>query len=114
MQTVYVFFCTAILSELLLVGFRKIPFTCLHVVNKDLVLVNVIFFFLGFAFFGPGNAVIEARLLQNPTRLALLPILYIAVRIGARRRERDLSPGNRTLIFEDRPEAAIQVLDLSR
>jgi hypothetical protein len=114
MQTIYVFFCTAILCELLLVGFRKIPFTCLHVVNKDLVLVNVILFFVGFSFFSLVNAATEARLLQNPTRLALLPILYLAVRIGVRRRERDLSPGERSLIFEDRPEASIQVLDLSR
>ncbi len=114
LQTAYVLCCSAILSELLLLHFRKIPFTCLHVVNKDLVLVMVIVFLVGWAFFAPINAALEARLIENTSRLILLPILYIAVRLGVRRRENDLPLRDRSLIFEDRPEAAIQVLDLSR
>jgi hypothetical protein len=113
LQTGYVLLSSAILAERVLFGFRKIPFTCLHVMSKDLVLVMVILFFVGFSFFGPANASVEAGLIENPARLVFLLFLYAAVRLGVRVREQRLPAADRTLIFEDRPESPIQVLDLS-
>jgi hypothetical protein len=113
LQTGYVLLSSAILAELLLFGFRKIPFTCLHVMSKDLALVMVILFFVGFSFFGSANASLEASLLERPSGLVWLPFLYAGVCLVGRKREQRLPASDRALIFEDRPESPIQLLDLS-
>ena len=113
LHTAYVLISSMALAQLLLIGFRKIPFTCTHVVSKDKVLVMVILFLVGYSFFGPANAEIEAGLLDNPARLLLLPMLYAAIVAIVRIRERELPPAERVLIFDDRPQPEIQVLDLS-
>jgi hypothetical protein len=110
----YVLICCAVLGDLLLAGFRKIPFTCLHVVSKDRVLVMAIFFVIGFVFFSPVNATIEATLLQHPPRFVLPALLLALVHFGIDRHERNKRYTDRILLFEDRPESPIQVLDLSR
>jgi hypothetical protein len=104
---------SAALAEFLLAGFRKIPFTCLHVMSKDRVLVMVIVFLLGYSFFGPTNAVLELTFLDHPSRMLVLPLLLTALRLGVRAAEKDLPPAERDLIFEDRPHPSVQVLDLT-
>ncbi len=110
----YVLICSTILAELLLMGFRKIPFTCLHVMSKDRVLVMVIFFLVGYSFFSPTNAILEITVLAQPFRLGLVAALLGTLMLVIRSREREIPPTDRTLIFEDRPEAQIQVLDIPR
>jgi hypothetical protein len=113
LHTAYVLMCSAVLGELLLAGFRKIPFSCLHVVSKDRVLVVAIFFVIGFVFFSPVNATVEANLLEHPRQFLLPALLLGLVHYGLGRRERNKRYADRVLLFEDRPESAIQVLDLS-
>jgi len=113
LHAAYVLVWSAVLAELLLAGFRKIPFTCLHVGSKDRVLVMIIFFLIGFSLFSSANSVVETGFLQTPLRFVLLPIFLVAFVLAIRVRERGLPFKERILIFEDRPAAPIQVLDLS-
>jgi hypothetical protein len=113
LHTTYVTLSTAALGELLLAGFRKIPFTCLHVMSKDRVLVMVIFFLLGYSVFSTTNSLLELSFLNRPFRMVLLPLLFVALCLAVRAAERDLPVSERDLIFEDRPRPSIQVLDLT-
>ncbi len=114
LHTGYVLLCSITLSELLLVGFRKIPFTCLQTANKDRILVMIILFMVGLSIFSTANAQFETFLLDRPFRFLAVIICAAVVLRGIRAVERDLHPMDRTLLFEDRPAPVIQLLNLSR
>ena len=113
LHTGYVLLCAFVLSELLLVGFRKIPFTCMQTASKDRVLVMIILFAVGLSIFSTGNASFEKSLLENPFRFVIVIVVAALILRGIRAVERDRHPIDRTLLFEDRPAAVIQLLNLS-
>jgi hypothetical protein len=113
LHTGYVLIWSVGLAELLLAGFRKIPFTCMHVVSKDRVLVMLIVFMLGYSFFSTTNAVLEMTFLTHPARIIVLPVILIGLHLGIRAAERDRPASERDLIFEDRPRPSVQILDLT-
>jgi hypothetical protein len=113
LHTGYVLFCTAALAELMLVGFRKIPFTCTRVVNKDHVLVMVIFFLLGYSLFSSANAALELSFLNHPVRFLLLPLVFLGLVFTIRAVEDARPILERDLIFEDFQRPSVQVLDLT-
>jgi hypothetical protein len=110
----YVLLCSAALAELMLVGFRKIPFACMHTANKDRVLAMVVVGILGLLIFADGNSVFEKYLLEEPVRFLFVLPFFVALFCAIRAVERELSLDQRILIFEDRPAPAIQLLNLSR
>jgi hypothetical protein len=110
----YVLVCCFVFTELLFIRFRKIPFTCAHTASKDRVLVLVIASILGYSFFGPVNAILEADILRQPTRAPFVAFFFIAVLWGIRVYQRELHPADRILIFEERPAALIQLLELPK
>jgi len=114
LHTGYVLLCSFVLSEVLLVGFRKIPFTCMQTASKDRVLVMIIFFMVGLTIFSTANARFERTLLENPFRFLMVIVVAGLVLRGIRAIEGDRHPIDRTLLFEDRPAAVIQLLNLSR
>src|SRR5271155_1614524 len=64
------------LTEILLVRFRKIPFTCAAPAFKSSALVTVVFYFLGFAIFTSGTSTAERWALEDPLRyLVVVPAL---------------------------------------
>jgi hypothetical protein len=113
-HTGYVLLCSAALASLLLTGYRKIPFTCLHTASKDHVLIMFIVFWIGLWFFGPLNSMFEWWFIQKPIRFVYALSLFAALFYGIRTVERDLHEMDRTLIYEDRPSANIQLLNLSK
>jgi hypothetical protein len=112
--TSYVLLCSAALAEFLLVGFRKIPFGCMHTANKDRVLVLVILGIVGLLIFADANSVFEKYLLEEPVRFFFVLPVFAALFCALRAFERDLPLSERVLIFEDRPAPEIQLLNLSR
>jgi hypothetical protein len=110
----YVLLCSATLAEVLLVGFRKIPFTCMHTANKDRVLVMVVVGLAGLTIFADANSVFEKYLLEEPFRFLFVLPLFVALFCAIRAVERNLPLRDRTLIFEDRPAPPFQLLNLSR
>jgi hypothetical protein len=99
---------------LLLVGYRKIPFTCLHTASKDHILIMVVVFLVGLTFFTTGNSLLERWLLQRPVRFLYALPAFLAFFYAVRAVERDRHAADRVLIYEDRPSANIQLLNLSR
>ena len=114
LHTLYVLTCSIALSELLLLRFQKIPFTCTYTASKDRVLLMIVLGLIGFSLFTGTNASLEASLLRDPIRfLSAVPffgVLFWWIRFY----RRDLLKSDRVLIFEDRPEPAIQLLHLSK
>jgi hypothetical protein len=113
-HTGYVLLSSMVLAELLLARFRKIPFTCMHTGSKDRVLVMVILGLLGLVFFGSINARLEIGFFEDPTRLLVAMACVLALLLALRSRERNRPMADRALIFEDRPPAVLQVLNLSK
>jgi hypothetical protein len=99
------------LAEVLLGRFRKIPFTCTHTASKDRVLAMVILCMVGYSIFGPANARLESALLEQPSRIFYVVPWLAALLWGLRVWKRDAERG---LIFEDKPDVSLQVLDLSK
>src|SRR6185295_7130920 len=114
MHTAYVLMCSILLAQVLLLRFRKIPFTCSYTASKDRVLVMIFLGLVGLSLFNGANASLEARLLARPIYfLAIVPV-FAGLLLCVRAYQAGVPEGERSLIFEDRPAPAIQVLNLSR
>ncbi len=112
LQTVYLLAISLLLIEGLLVGFRKIPFTCSfppfrnHVVM--LALVGVIGYFL---FTGSGSE-IEHWMMLEPLRFFwLAPAALVAYDV-LRRFRNEIAPVDASLIYREQPKVAVTTLDV--
>jgi hypothetical protein len=101
------------LTEILLVRFRKIPFTCAAPAFKSSALVTVVFYFLGFAIFTSGTSTAERWALEDPLRyLVVVPALAGAWLI-LRRYRGEMTELDTRLTFVEQPDTAVEVLDLT-
>src|SRR6185503_2155654 len=98
-------------SELLLLRFRKIPFTCSYTASKDRVLLMVFLGLAGLWMFGGANASLEATILRKPVYFLFTVPVLITVLLWIRGYWAGLSQADRVLLFEDRPAPAIQLLN---
>jgi hypothetical protein len=113
LHTIYVLISSLALAELLLIRFRKIPFTCTYTASKDKVLVHIVLVLAGLSIFADMNAVFEARLLRQPMLFVPVVSAFLAGRLWIRQYRENLPPADRMLVFEDRPAPVVQRLDLS-
>jgi hypothetical protein len=112
LQTVVVTFWSVLLTEILLLNFRKIPFTCSFPPFRDSAVLLVLFFVLGFFVFVVLTSQLEYWGLSNPALAAsfiavVLIVLYALSRF--RRRKNDIETG---LIFEENVPASFELIDL--
>jgi hypothetical protein len=102
-----------LLIEILLARFRKIPFTCSAPQFKSNLLVLVFFYLLGFFAFTSGVPAAEEAAFENPFwYLVLIPALAL-IWLALERYRGELTYLDKRLIFEERPEPAVEVLDLT-
>lgn len=101
-----------LLMELLLLRFRKIPFTCSMPPFQNHVIMMVFLYVLGFTAFALLLPAIERRLLATPALLVLVPLAMAAAEYFFQHARRD-EDHDRFLIYEDRPEAAVTVIRLA-
>src|SRR5262245_22267585 len=79
LHTAYVLMCSILLSELLLLRFRKIPFACLYTASKDRALVMIFLGLLGLFIFSDANASLEAALLRSPAHFTfVIPVFVVS------------------------------------
>jgi len=105
---------TGLLAEILLVRFRKIPFTCSYPPFEHGAIVQVLLFVLGFYAFTVLTAKIEAAAWAYPP-VAILLIPFPLVTIWAVRRVRSEVPEvDRLLIFEQEGSGGFELLSLNR
>jgi hypothetical protein len=101
------------LLHLLLVWFRKIPFTCSYFPGKTSMAAAALIYIAGFAFYVFGMGRLEVRLLDAPVGLAAYYALGILALAGLERLERRELRIDDVLVYEDQPDPVVRSLELS-
>ena len=101
-----------IMLNVLLIWFRKIPFTCAYFPGKMSMAAMALVFVLGFVFYVLVMGRLEARWLRAPAELAAFYAVAIAALVGLRWLEgRELRVDD-VLIYEDAPDPVVRSLEL--
>ena len=114
LHTGYVLMCSIGLSQLLLVRYRKIPFTCSYTASKDKVLVMILLGMIGFALFSEANARLEVSLLSEPWKYFVFAACFMMLLWRIHVFQDGLTVEERALIYEHRPAPMVQVLNITR
>ncbi len=103
---------SVLLTEILLVRFRKVPFTCTYPPFQHSAVVNVIVYVLGFLIFSEMTAEFESAAFTNPTTGITLLIVCLAVWGLIHRMRQGMVQVDRQLLFEDIPSSGFEFLHL--
>jgi hypothetical protein len=101
-----------VLLNLLLVWFRKIPFTCSYFPGKKSMAAMFSLYLVGFTAYSWSMADLEARLLEEPAQLLLFYAAIGAALYGLARLERRELGVDDSLIYEDEPDPVVRSLEL--
>ena len=101
-----------VLLNLLLVWFRKIPFTCSYFPGKMSLAGMALIYFLGFFLYSWGMAGVQARMMRDPAALILFYVLTVAALWGLARLEERERGIYSAVIYEDQPEPIVRTLEL--
>jgi hypothetical protein len=101
-----------VLLNLLLVWFRKIPFTCSYFPGKTSMAVMFFIYLAGFSMYAWTMADLEERLIRNPLQLGLFYAIGGLVLYGLARLRKRESVVDDSLIYEDEPEPVVRSLEL--
>jgi hypothetical protein len=89
LHTLYVLALSLCLIEILLSGYRKIPFTCLMPGFRENLLLRCLLQLLGFIAFTRGGAGLEHWMLLEPVRFLLVPVGRAAAYFWNQKRLKD-------------------------
>ncbi|HEV2444567.1 MAG TPA: hypothetical protein VGS58_01540, partial [Candidatus Sulfopaludibacter sp.] len=108
----FAFVLSLVLLNLLLVWFRKVPFTCSYFPGKTSMAAMALAYFIGFFFYSWLMGGVEEKMIRNPAVL----VIFYAVAMAALRglawleeRERGIYS---VVIFEDQPEPIVRTLEI--
>jgi hypothetical protein len=114
LQAVVVTLWSLLLTDILLLRFRKIPFTCSYPPFRDSAVVLVLFYVLGFFVFVVLTSHLEHWGLSNPILMgSLIAIVLIAWYVVSRFHQ-GIEEIDKELIFEENAPAPFELLDLGR
>ena len=102
----------ALLSDILLIRFRKIPFTCSYPPFRDSAIMLVVCYVLGFFLYVAVMAQFESWALLSPPRLLLLVPPVLGIWYGLSRLRDEQIDLDKELIFEEKTTRGFEVLDL--
>jgi len=102
-----------LMLNLLLVWFRKIPFTCSYFPGKTSMAVMALLYLAAFTTYSWTMASLEQSLLSSPMGLALFYALGLLALYGVALLERRELGVDDSLIYEDQPEPIVRTLELS-
>ena len=102
-----------LMLNLLLVWFRKIPFTCSYFPGKTSMAGMAFLYLAGFAFYSWAMASLESKLIRAPGQLILFYGLGILALRGLMLLERSQMSVDDSLIYEDQPEPVVRTLELT-
>jgi hypothetical protein len=108
----FAFALAMVLLNLLLIWFRKIPFTCSYFPGKTSMAVMFLLYLAGFTAYSWSMASLEAALAQEPTQLLLFYGVMAAVLWGLSRLEKRELGIDDALIYEDEPDPVVRSLEL--
>lgn len=115
LHTFYTLALSLCLIEILLSGYRKIPFTCLTPGFRENLLLRCLLQLLGFIAFTRGGAGLEHWMLLEPVRFLLVPVAMAAAHFWNKKRLRNARDAGELeigLSFDSRLRPAIQRLRL--
>ncbi len=113
LHAAYLLALSLLLTEGLLVGFRKIPFTCSFPPFRNHVVMLVVLGVIGYSFFTGTGSEIEHWMMLHPLRfLWLIPAAAAACDV-LRRFRNEIAPVDASLIYRDQAKATVTTLDLS-
>ncbi len=101
-----------VLLNLLLVWFRKIPFTCSYFPGKTSMAVMTLIYLFGFLLYCSTMASVEAGLIDAPFRMVIFYTAGILALYGLARLERYELAVDNSVIYEDQPDPIVRTLEL--
>ena len=102
-----------ILVELMLLRFRKVPFTCSYLASKSGNRALWVACWVGFSSYAYTLARAEVWALRHPTELIVSAAFLLAGLCWLRIYNRGFLRQGNPLVFEEEPEPVVQTLDLS-
>ena len=102
-----------LLSEVLLVGFRKLPFTCTYPSFQPSAVVALIAYVLGYFAFAVITSELESEALSSPVAGGVFLVMSLGVWYTVHRTRRSAMEIDEHLVFEDSPAADFELLHLT-
>jgi hypothetical protein len=112
LHAAFVLALSLLLIEALLVGFRKIPFTCSFPPFRNHVVMLAFLGVVGYFLFAATGSATEHWMMLQPVRFLWLVPAAIVAREVLRRVRNEISLIDANLIYRDQPAAEVQTLDL--
>ncbi len=110
----YVLILSVMLMDIVLLRFRKIPFTCTLPQFQNHAILLVFIYFIGFFLFTSLAAAIEHAMFLRPILFLALPVFAGLVWDVLRRLRRDTPDIDMEVIYEETAPREVQTLNLSR
>jgi len=103
-----------VLVQILLVGYRKVPFTCSYPPFRDSAIVTVLWCVLGYFVFVVFISNLEYRALSHPLYAVPLILIGPAVWSVASLFGQTIADVDKQIIFDERPPVAFDLLNLEQ
>jgi hypothetical protein len=113
LHTALVTVWSLLLSQILLVRFRKLPFTCTYPPFRHSAVVAAIVYVLGFLAFAGMTSELEFNMLLRPAAAIALVAIGLAVWGTIRYARQAMAPADKQIIFEDSGVTQFEFLHLS-
>lgn len=109
LHIIFVTLMSGLLVETMMLGLRKIPFTCSLPLFKENAFVVLFFLILGFTLFVRAGAFLEYLALLYPLRVFMLVIALGAWLLAIREYRANQLDMDKKLIFEETPVETVQL-----
>jgi hypothetical protein len=115
MACAHAIYCAAlmmVLCDILLAGFEKLPFTCSYVAGRANIRLFWPAYILGFVWYMTAAVSFEVWILKEPSRIVWMLVAAAVIEVLVLAYRRTVT-AEFAFIFDDRPEPAVQTLDLA-
>ena len=102
-----------LLTEVLLMRFRKIPFTCSAPAFKSHAIVAILIGIFGFFAFSAFTATVERSAFDGPFRFLIFVLFFSGAGLALREWRRSLTYLDKRIIFEEEPSPAVEAMNLT-
>jgi len=104
---------SVLLIDAVLIGFRKLPFTCRMEFDTRQLLVRILACILGVLIAVPVLAQFELWMMQQAWRFGVLAVFSVAAWYALNRHQREMAAAGESVAFEERSTAAFELLKLT-
>jgi hypothetical protein len=113
LHTALITFWSVILTDILLIRFRKVPFTCSYPPFRHSAIVVMLVYFFGFSTFVGLTSLLVQWVLPHPALILLFIPLTFGAWYARSRFQQETIEIDKQLIFEEKQPADFEVLDLA-